>query len=158
MKQGFTIKSLIGSLLFPIVIGFVFGIPLIIIAVGSSFNVYFELSIGCALSVLLGGILPIMITIGTETSTSSYLKDRSLSFLGALILITIAWLLDGVLNTTFIMWCTLFLSDVLLTLYYIKIAKSGTERLIICISNPILYFTIILVCFVINAYASFCRP
>lgn len=75
MKHNFTSRKIIGSLFFPILICLIFGTSFIIFSIGKELN---ALRLGCLFSALLGGFLPIVITLITKTDTSFYLKDRAI--------------------------------------------------------------------------------
>lgn len=76
MKHNFTSRRIIGSLFFPILICLIFGTSFVIFSIGKELN---ALRLGCLFSTLLGGFLPIVITLITKTDTSLYLKDRAVS-------------------------------------------------------------------------------
>ena len=63
MKQKFTGKMIIGSLIFPISIFLIFGIGFVLFSIGEGFN---TLRYGCLFSALLGGLLPVLITLITK--------------------------------------------------------------------------------------------
>ena len=75
MKHNFTSRKIIGSLFFPILICLIFGTSFVIFSIGKELN---ALRLGCLFSALLGGFLPIAITLITKTDTSFYLKHRAI--------------------------------------------------------------------------------
>ena len=91
MKHNFTSRKIIGSLFFPILICLIFGTSFVIFSIGKELN---ALRLGCLFSTLLGGFLPIVITLITKTDTSFYLKDRAIVPAISLIFIFIACLLN----------------------------------------------------------------
>ena len=92
MKHNFTSRKIIGSLFFPILICLIFGTSFIIFSIGKELN---ALRLGCLFSALLGGFLPIVITLITKTDTSFYLKDRAIVPAISLVFIFIACLLNA---------------------------------------------------------------
>ena len=81
MKHNFTSRRIIGSLFFPILICLIFGTSFVIFSIGKELN---ALRLGCLFSTLLGGFLPIVITLITKTDTSLYLyclsSERTVGF------------------------------------------------------------------------------
>ena len=98
-------------------------------------------------STLLGGFLPIVITLITKTDTSFYLKDRAIVPAISLVFIFIACLLNELLDSIYYAWCAIFLFVILSTFYFLRKCRTGLERLIVIISNPILYIAVCLICF-----------
>lgn len=96
---------------------------------------------------LLGGFLPIVITLITKTDTSFYLKDRAIVPAISLVFIFIACLLNELLDSIYYAWCAIFLFVILSTFYFLRKCRTGLERLIVIISNPILYIAACLICF-----------
>lgn len=144
MKNNCPNKKIIGSLVFPISIFLIFGIGFVLFSIGEGFN---SLRLGCLFSALLGGLPAVLITLITKTDTCLYLKDRAFVLLISLILILIALGLNALFDTVIIAWSVLFLSVIISTIYFIRKCKTGLERLIVIISNPILYLTACLICF-----------
>ena len=143
MKK-FTGKMIFGSLIFPISIFLIFGFGFVIFSIGEGFN---TIRFGCLFSALLGGLLPFLITLITKTDTSSYLKNRAFALAISLIFIIMALGLNALFDSIIYAWSVLFLSVIISTIYYIRMSKTGLERLIVIISNPILYLTACLICF-----------
>ena len=131
MKHNFTSRKIIGSLFFPILICLIFGTSFVIFSIGKELN---ALRLGCLFSALLGGFLPIVITLITKTAIS-------------LIFIFIACLLNELLDSIYYAWCAIFLFVILSTFYFLRKCRTGLERLIVIISNPILYIAVCLICF-----------
>lgn len=154
MKNNFASKKIIGSLVFPISIFLIFGIGFVLFSIGEGFN---TLRLGCLFSALLGGLPAVLITLITKTDTSFYLKDRAFVLLISLILILIALGLNALFDTVIIAWSVLFLSVIISTIYFIRKGKTGLERLILAISNPILYLTACLICFGCDFSAAFAK-
>lgn len=154
MKNNFTSKKIIGSLVFPISIFLIFGIGFALFSIGEGFN---TLRLGCLFSALLGGLPAVLITLITKTDTSFYLKDRAIVSVISLILILIALGLNALFDTVIIAWSVLFLSVIISTIYFIRKCKTGLERLIVIISNPILYLTACLICFACDFSAAFAK-
>ena len=98
MKHNFTSRKIIGSLFFPILICLIFGTSFVIFSIGKELN---ALRLGCLFSALLGGFLPIVITLITKTDTSFYLKDRAIVPAISLIFIFIACLLNELLDSIY---------------------------------------------------------
>lgn len=144
MKHNFTSRKIIGSLIFPISICLIFVISFVIFSIGKELN---ALRLGCLFSALLGGFLPIVITLITKTDTSFYLKDRAIVPVISLIFIFIACLLNELLDSVIYAWCAIFLFVILSTIYFIRKCRTGLERLIVIISNPILYIAVCMICF-----------
>ena len=144
MKHNFTSRKIIGSLIFPILICLIFGISFVIFSIGKELN---ALRLGCLFSALLGGFLPIVITLITKTDTSFYLKDRAIVLVISLIFIFIACILNELSDSVYYAWCAVFLLVILSTIYFIRKCRTGSERLIVIISNPILYMAVCLICF-----------
>lgn len=105
MKNNFTSKKIIGSLVFPISIFLIFEIGFVLFSIGEGFN---TLRLGCLFSALLGGLIPFLITLITKTDTCLYLKDRAFVLLISLILILIALGLNALFDTVN---CHYFKSD-----------------------------------------------
>lgn len=143
MKK-FTGKMIFGSLIFPISIFLIFGFGFVIFSIGEGFN---TIRFGCLFSALLGGLLPFLITLITKTDTSPYLKNRAFALAISLIFIIMALVLNALFDSIIYAWSVLFLSVIISTIYYIRMSKTGLERLIVIISNPILYLTACLICF-----------
>lgn len=143
MKK-FTGKMIFGSLIFPISIFLIFGFGFVIFSIGEGFN---TIRFGCLFSALLGGLLPFLITLITKTDTSPYLKNRAFALAISLIFIIMALGLNALFDSIIYAWSVLFLSVIISTIYYIRMSKTGLERLIVIISNPILYLTACLICF-----------
>ena len=143
MKK-FTGKMIFGSLIFPLSIFLIFGIGFVIFSIGEGFN---TIRFGCLFSALLGGLLPFLITLITKTDTSPYLKNRAFALAISLIFIIMALGLNALFDSIIYAWSVLFLSVIISTIYYIRMSKTGLERLIVIISNPILYLTACLICF-----------
>ena len=112
MKHNFTSRKIIGSLFFPILICLIFGTSFVIFSIGKELN---ALRLGCLFSALLGGFLPIVITLITKTDTSFYLKDRAIVPAISLIFIFIACLLNELLDSIYYAWCAIFLLVILST-------------------------------------------
>lgn len=144
MKQKFTGKMIFGSLIFPISIFLIFGFGFVLFSIGEGFN---TIRFGCLFSALLGGLLPFLITLITKTDTSPYLKNRAFALAISLIFIIMALGLNALFDSIIYAWSVLFLSVIISTIYYIRMSKTGLERLIVIISNPILYLTACLICF-----------
>ncbi len=144
MKHNFTSRKLIGSLIFPILICLTFGTSFVIFSIGTGLN---ALRLGCLFSTLLGGFLPIVITLITKTDTCFYIKDRAIMLVISLIFIFIACILNELSDSVYYAWCAVFLFVVLSTFYFIRTCRTGLERLIVIISNPILYIAVCLICF-----------
>ena len=142
MKHNFTSRKIIGSLFFPILICLIFGTSFVIFSIGKELN---ALRLGCLFSTLLGGFLPIVITLITKTDTSFYLKDRAIVSAISLVFIFIACLLNELLDSIYYAWCAIFLFVILSTFYFLRKCRTGLERLIVIISNPILYIAVCLV-------------
>lgn len=142
MKQKFTGKMIIGSLIFPLSIFLIFGIGFVLFSIGEGFN---TLRLGCLFSALLGGLLPVLITLITKIDTSPYLKDRAIAL--AISLIIMALGLNALFDSIIYAWSVLFLSVIISTIYFIRKCRTGLERLIVTVSNPILYLTVCLICF-----------
>lgn len=143
MKK-FTGKMIFGSLIFPISIFLIFGFGFVIFSIGEGFN---TIRFVCLFSALLGGLLPFLITLITKTDTSHYLKNRAFALAISLIFIIMALGLNALFDSIIYAWSVLFLSVIISTIYYIRMIKTGLERLIVIISNPILYLTACLICF-----------
>ena len=139
MKHNFTSRKIIGSLFFPILICLIFGTSFVIFSIGKELN---ALRLGCLFSALLGGFLPIVITLIAKTDTSFYLKDRAIVPAISLIFIFIACLLNELLDSIYYAWCAIFS-----IFYFLRKCRTGLERLIVIISNPILYIAVCLICF-----------
>lgn len=144
MKHNFTSRKIIGSLFFPILICLIFGTSFVIFSIGKELN---ALRLGCLFSALLGGFLPIVITLIAKTDTSFYLKDRAIVPAISLIFIFIACLLNELLDSIYYAWCAIFLFVILSMFYFLRKCRTGLERLIVIISNPILYIAVCLICF-----------
>lgn len=144
MKQKFTGKMIIGSLIFPLSIFLIFGIGFVLFSIGEGFN---TLRLGFLFSALLGGLLPALITLITKTDTSPYLKDRAIALAISLIFIIMALGLNALFDSIIYAWSVLFLSVIISTIYFIRKCRTGLERLIVTVSNPILYLTVCLICF-----------
>ncbi len=144
MRQKLTNMKMMGSLIFPGFICLLFGTLYVLFSVDGAFYAF---GFGCLFSALLGGLLPIVITLITKTDTSHYLKNRAVTLLLSLFLAIVAWILGLLFDTVYCFWIELFLSVIMLTFYYTKKAGNGLERLIIIISNPILYLAICFACF-----------
>ncbi len=144
MKQNFTGKMIFGSLIFPLSIFLIFGIGFVLFSIGEGFN---ALRLGCLFSAFLGGLLPVLITLIAKTDTSPYLKNRSFALVIFLIFIIMALGLNALFDSIVYAWSVLFLSVIISTIYFIRKCRTGLERLIVIISNPILYLTACLICF-----------
>jgi len=154
MRQKHTNMKMIGSLIFPGFICLLFGAMFVLFSVDGEFYAF---RYSCLFSALLGGLLPIVITLITKTDTSHYLKDRAVTLLLSLILGIVAWFLNSLFDTVYCFWFVLFLSVIMLMFYYTKKAETGLERLIIILSNPILYLTICFICFSCDITAAFSK-
>ena len=144
MKQNFTNKMIFGSLIFPILIFLIFGIGFVLFSIGEGFN---TLRLGCLFSALLGGLLPVLITLIAKTDSSLYLKDMAIVTAISLIFIIIALGLNALFDSIIYAWSVLFLGVIISTIYFIRKCRTGLERLIVIISNPILYLTACMICF-----------
>lgn len=144
MKHISANKKAIGSLIFPVAIFLIFGTLFVFFSVVDILDI---LRLGCLVSSLIGGLLPTLITFVAKTDTSFYLKNRVLMLLISLILIFIAWVINALLDSICYVWCVFFLSVILSSIYYIRKGRTVLERLIIVISNPVLYLAICLMCF-----------
>ena len=65
----------------------------------------------------------------------------------SLVFIFIACLLNELLDSIYYAWCAIFLFVILSTFYFLRKCRTGLERLIVIISNPILYIAVCLICF-----------
>ena len=82
-----------------------------------------------------------------QTDTSFYLKDRAIVSSISLVFIFIACLLNELLDSIYYAWCAIFLFVILSTFYFLRKCRTGLERLIVIISNPILCIAVCLICF-----------
>lgn len=118
----FTSRKIIGSLFFPILICLIFGTSFVIFSIGKELN---ALRLGCLFSALLGGFLPIVITLIAKTDTSFYLKDRAIVSSISLVFIFIACLLNELLDSIYYAWCVIFLFVILSTFYCLRKVQNG---------------------------------
>ncbi|MGN0596154.1 MAG: hypothetical protein ACI4J1_02340 [Ruminiclostridium sp.] len=152
MKNICPNKKIIGSLIFPLSILLIFGICFGLFSFSKELN---TLRIGCLFSALFGGFIPLLITLITKTDTCLYLKDRAIVLAISLIFIFMAWLLNVLFASIIYAWCAVFLSVILSTIYFIQKCRTGLERLIFIISNPMLYLTACLICFGYDVISEF---
>lgn len=152
MKQNFTSKMIFGSLIFPISIFLIFGIGFVLFSIGKGFN---TLRLGFLFSALLGGLLPVLITLITKTDTSPYLENKAFALAISLIFIIMALSLNALFDSIIYAWSVLFLIVIIPTIYFIRKCRTGLERLIVIISNPILYLTACLICFGYDLISAF---
>lgn len=82
-----------------------------------------------------------------QNDTSFYLKDRAIVPAISLVFIFIACLLNELLDSIYYAWCAIFLFVILSIFYFLRKCRTGLERLIVIISNPILYIAVCLICF-----------
>lgn len=149
MKNNCPNKKIIGSSIFPLSILLMFGIGFVLFSISEELN---TLMIGCFFSALLGGLIPFLIT---KTDTSLYLKDRAIVLAISLIFIFMACLLNELFDSSIYAWCAIFLFVFLSTIYFIRKCRTGLERFIIIVSNPILYLTACLICFGYDLISAF---
>ncbi len=152
MKNNCPNKKIIGSLIFPLSILLIFGIGFVLFSISEELN---TLMIGCFFSALHGGLIPFLITLITKTDTSLYLKDRAIVLAISLIFIFMACLLNELFDSIIYAWCAIFLFVILSTIYFIRKCRTGLERFIVIISNPILYLTACLICFGYDLISAF---
>ena len=91
-------------------------------------------SIGC------GGILPIVLTVKKQTDTSKYLVNRcGILFVTAALFVGSTFITEP-LHADFLPEIILIASIIVSAVYHIRKAGKHTEWIIICLSDPILYF------------------
>ena len=107
---------------FPILICLIFGTSFVIFSIGKELN---ALRLGCLFSTLLGGFLPIVITLITKTDTSFYLKDRAIVPAISLVFIFIACLLNELLDSIYYAWCAIFLVRYFINILFSAKVQNG---------------------------------
>lgn len=97
-----------------------------------------------AVSVVVGGVTPIFLTFFYKADTSRYLLGRIIFPVGSAVLpVSLGWLsVVTHFNAAALLWSILALSVICPTVYCIIKADSWVKRVIMCLSNPAIYFTL----------------
>ena len=142
-------KQLVASLIFPILI-IILSIILFFVFIYSSWS---EVDIGSQIIVLcplLGGIVSALITMILKVDTSQYTKHRINMFIVNIILCALSWIL---LFLFFIEILILFVPILLCIFEYIYLfdkAKRIREIIVLFFSDPLIYYLIIIIVFIID--------
>lgn len=139
-------KSLILSLIFPVittllcsafaVLLFIMNVPFV--------GLFTGWWITCAAGILLGGALPIVLTVVTKTDTSGALKMRGIIFAGTAAFYVAAHFITVLINniSDISIAVIVIVPIVMSAVYHIRKADKHLQWIIICLSDPILYFDI----------------
>ena len=141
-------KELFGSLIFsvlvllPCLILILVLFPLTLALLMSGERV-FEVLVFWAVNIagiVCGGVLPITLTVKKQTDTSKYLVNRfGILFVTAVLVVGSSFIAEY-FNAPFLPVIILIASIIVSAVYHIHKAGKHTERIIICLSDPILYF------------------
>lgn len=141
-------KELFGSLIFPALVLLpcltllllLFPLTLALLLSGERvFEVLFFWAVNIA-GIVCGGILPIILTTKKQTDTSKYLVNRFGILLITAILTAGSSFIAEYFNASFLPVIVLIASIIVSAVYHIRKAASHAEWIIICLSDPILYF------------------
>ena len=140
-----TKQQLILSLIFPIInIVFPLFVSLFFILIGEAVNVWCY-----TLWSLAGSILPIILTVTLNIDTSRYVVHRIIFIVSAVMLAVLGcYLFLCVIREVRILFFILFISVVFLivsSIFLINIFKRTNERIVLFLSNPIMYYLLILI-------------
>ena len=151
-------KELFGSLIFPVVVLLpcliitllLLPYALAIFASGERRLDVLLLWAANIVSIVCGGVLPIVLTVKTQTDTSKYLVNRcGILFVTAVLFVGSTFIVQP-LHADFLPEIILIASIIVSAVYHIRKAGRHTEWIIVCLSDPILYFLMyILVIFAI---------
>ena len=141
--RGFEKKELIGSLFCPVLTllwGLIRG--LVDFSWGAEFTGRGSFRLTAFVAILIGGILPVIMTLAGKIHTEKYLKKR-------LIIIVIVYVVTGFINQIGYP-VILFAYDMLVyigaIIYQVRRVQnkdtSGGERAVLILSDPIVYWTI----------------
>ncbi|MCH5200447.1 MAG: hypothetical protein J1F60_05750 [Oscillospiraceae bacterium] len=141
-------KELFGSLIFPvlvllpclILILVLFPLTLAQLLSGERvFEVLFFWAVNIA-GIVCGGVLPIVLTVKTQMDTSKYLVNRfGILFVTAVLVVGSSFIAEY-FNAPFLPVIILIASIIVSAVYHIRKADRHREWIIICLSDPILYF------------------
>ena len=143
-------KSLILSLIFPVITALLCSaFAVVLFTLNAPFvGLFTWWWITCAAGILLGGVLPIVLTVVTKTDTSEALKTRGMIFGGTAAFYLAAHFIIGIINVTSdISIAVIVIVPIIMSaVYHIRKADKHLQWIIICLSDPILYFDIWYIC------------
>ena len=141
-------KELFCSLIFPvlvllpclILILFLFPLTLALLMSGEKvFEVLVFWAVNMA-GIICGGVLPMILTVKKQTDTSKYLVNRcGILFVTAVLVVGSSFIAEYY-NASFLPIIVLIASIIVSAVYHIRKADKRKEWIIICLSDPILYF------------------
>ena len=141
-------KELFGSLIFPvlallpclILILVLFPLTLAVLLSGERvFEVLFFWAVNTA-GIVCGGVLPIILTVKKQMDTSKYLVSRfGILFITAILTVGSSFIAEY-FDASFLPVIVLIASIIVSVVYHIRKAANHAEWIIICLSDPILYF------------------
>lgn len=150
VKQGLSPKGLILSLIFPVLTLLpCSALAAVLFLDRMPFSgMFLGWWIPSIAGILCGGVLPIVLTAVTKTDTSGYLLKRCVIlaamaayYVGAFLII--AWINEV---SDFVIAVFAIAPLIVSAVYHIRKAGKHTEWIIICLSDPVLYFVIWYIC------------
>ena len=104
--------------------------------------------ITCAAGILLGGALPVVLTVVTGTDTSGALPKRGVIFAATAAFYVGAHFIIAIINdVSDVAIAILVIVPVIVSaVYHIRNADKHMQWIIICLSDPILYFDMWYIC------------
>ena len=144
-------KSLILSLIFPVITTLLCSAFMVILFIMDApfVGLFTWWWITCAAGILLGGVLPIVLTVITKTDTSGVLKKRGIILAATAAFYVAAYFIIGLINVTSdVSIAVIVIVPVIMSaVYHIRKAdKQHLKWIIICLSDPILYFDAWYIC------------
>ena len=143
-------KSLVLSLIFPVITALLCTAFTVVLFIMSApfVGLFTGWWIICAAGILLGGALPIVLTVITKTDTSGALKIRFAVFAGELAFYVAAYFIIALINevSDISIAVIVIVPIVVSAVYHIRKADKHLQWIIICLSDPILYFDAWYIC------------
>lgn len=151
MKHEYKFKQLILSMVFPLIILLLCIFLLVMMFLFedpySGLQGLGCFKYACFVSMLCGGVTPIAITIIKKVDTSRFFLSRVCGLLCISFLFVVAVFLSSFVMVWVLPWIVLGISLLFSTLYYIRKVNRRVEMIVIFLSNPLLYFVMLLLAF-----------
>lgn len=142
-------KAYIISLIFPLIV-FLSSLIFLFITCGFSLKEYSIWGWGVLSSPFIGGILPAALTVSLRTDTSSYIRQRIILLIISVVFCAFSWLLTLYCFTEWIILCIPIIMIIATTVYFSFKSNCFKEWLIIFLSNPIMYYLIVIIELIID--------
>lgn len=143
-------KSLILSLIFPVITALLcLAFAILMFSADMSFvGLFTGWWITCAAGILLGGALPIVLTVINKTDTSGALKIRGIIFAATAAFYVAAHFIIAIINevSDTAIAVIVIVPIIMSAVYHIRRADKHLQWIIICLSDPILYFDMWYIC------------